>query len=388
MLRYLIIATPLNVTVFWAIVFLSNSFWKNKARFWLGLFMLMVALLYSCHAAFFLGHNDLYIQMDSLYMFCGLSVYPMYYFYVRLLTCDVSPRKSYWLHLVPAVILSALLLLLRVIATDEVAQVYYNSVLIGNRWPDGGPELAKLLALVFFFGRFVFGTQVFVYLFLGYQLVSQYEGRVSNFYSNLEGRKLIWVQVLTISFLITSLLSTVANMLGRGYFLESDLYLSVPSVSFSILFFVIGLLGNKQDQTIQMMEEQGFDLQVVGGSIPESAKKDLKDSLIKLLEEEKLYLNSEIRITELCKRMITNRTYLSRLINEEFGLSFSDFINSYRVRYAGELLAADKDETLSIAQVAEKSGFGSLSSFNRAFRKAMGVGPGSFRKSLRSNHPI
>jgi len=78
----------------------------------------------------------------------------------------------------------------------------------------------------------------------------------------------------------------------------------------------------------------------------------------------------------------TNRTYLSKLINEDFNLSFSDFINQYRVTYACELIMQDKQDRFSQTFIAEQSGFGSLSSFNRAFKKEMGVTPGEYRKTL------
>lgn len=384
MLRYLIVFTPLSITLFWAIVFLTNRFVANRPRFWLGLFMLLVAVLYVCHAAFFLNFREVYLQLDSVYLFAGLSVYPMYYFYIRLLTCDVSPRKFYVRHFFPAVVLSFMLLSLSLISDPDARSIYYQSVLVENRWPgQQSPVLTQWMAAVFFSSRAIFGLQVLVYLGMGYQLVRKYDTRIANFYSNLEGKELLWVKLLTISFFVASIVSFIANLLGRGLFLGNELLLAVPSGLFSALFFIIGLQGNRQNQIIRNLEEEAEETEAVVPVFTETKMANLKRELLKLLQENKLYLNPEIRVTELCKKLNTNRTYLSRVINEEFGLSFSDFINQYRVAYARELLMRDKDERFSHTHIAEQSGFGSLSSFNRAFRKELGLTPGEYRKSLK-----
>ncbi len=54
MTDYLIVATPVYVTLFWALVFLTGPVFRNRARFILGIFMIVAAILYSCHALFFL----------------------------------------------------------------------------------------------------------------------------------------------------------------------------------------------------------------------------------------------------------------------------------------------------------------------------------------------
>ena len=384
MLKFIVVFTPLYITLFWSIVFLTNRFWLNRARFWLGIFMLMVALLYACHAVFFLGNRDAYLKVDSLYLLVGLSVYPMYYLYVRLLTCDISPRSAYVFHFLPAVLLSFILLSLSIIAPVEVRQDYFQSVLIDNKWPSAdAPFLSKLMAAVFFSSRIIFGLQVLFYLGLGYQLVRKFDERIAEFYSNLEGKELLWIKLLTISFLLTSVASTIANLVGRGHFLNNELLLAIPSGLFSILFFIIGLQGNKQDQTIREIEAETEAQDLAAAKYPETKMENLKRDLLDLLQKEKLYLNPEIRVTELCKALRTNRTYLSKLINEDFNLSFSDFINQYRVAYACELIMQDKQDRFSQTFIAEQSGFGSLSSFNRAFKKEMGVTPGEYRKTLR-----
>jgi hypothetical protein len=256
MIRDLVILTPVYVSFFWAMTFLLNKFSANKARYWLGMFMSVTAVLYFCHALFFFKMKNTYLNLDFLYLITGLSVYPMYYIYIRLLTCDLNIRRSYILHFIPAIILGVALFIAHMNASPAGRELYYSNVLIENRWPDKSVGTGfMLLSSIFYLSRIIFGFQALGYLLLGYNLVRRYNKRIVDFYSNTEGRELTWVKLLTLSFLITAVASSVANFLGRGVFLENTLLLTIPSVLFSSLFFIIGLLGNKQDFTIKSFND-------------------------------------------------------------------------------------------------------------------------------------
>jgi len=384
MFRYVIVSIPVYVSLFWSVVFLTDKLSVNKARYWLGLFMLTVAVLYGCHSVYFLGYKELYLKLDSLYLFTGLSVYPMYYLYIRLLTCDLKLHKSYTLHFLPAIVLGFALILAISFADTADKLSYFNDVLVDYRWPrqEASPALMAMSS-IFFASRFIFGIQALAYLFLGYRLAKKYNQQIANFYSNLKGKELVWVKLLTISFLITSLASSIANIAGRGLFMDNDTLLAIPSILFSSLFFIIGLQGNKQNFTIKSVKEDEKNNNFEFRSPKESRNETLKNKLKKLLETEKRYLDPELKITDLCKELNTNRTYLSNLINNEFHLSFNDLINKYRVEYSISLIENDLGNNFSLHDISSSSGFGSLSSFNRAFKKNTGITVSQYKLSMR-----
>jgi AraC-like DNA-binding protein len=382
-IRAIIVLTPIYVALFWAIVFLTGRYQANKPRFILGIFMAVVAMVYTTHAIFFLDLKELYLKLDSLYLFSGLSVYPLYYIYVRLLTCDPELRRVHLLHFLPAILLGTGLLITGILSKEADKMFYYQRVLIDYKWPgSAAPNMLKTLSAVYFSSRVVFGIQALVYLILGYQLTRKYDKRIANFYSNLEGRELVWVKLLTVTFLITTIVSTVANILGRGSFLENKWSLALPSLVFSSLFFIIGLQGSKQNFTVKVLEEdEGKDVDPPASrkSRSQLRSEKLKKELIKLLEEEKIYLNPELKITELCRLLNTNRTYLSVFINQEFKLSFNDLINRHRVKHAVLMLKTDTNNHFSLYDIAIASGFGSVSSFSRVFKKNTGVTVSHFK---------
>jgi AraC-like DNA-binding protein len=61
-------------------------------------------------------------------------------------------------------------------------------------------------------------------------------------------------------------------------------------------------------------------------------------------------------------------------------MTLNDYVNLMRLSYAQALLMQDEANVL---QVAMDSGFGSLSAFNKSFRKIAGMSPTDFRRDVR-----
>ena len=107
----------------------------------------------------------------------------------------------------------------------------------------------------------------------------------------------------------------------------------------------------------------------------------MKDELIgkklrKTMEEDKLYLNPELSLREVSAAIGSNMKYLSLYLNKMLGLTFYEYVNKFRVEYAGRLiLSMYESGRVNMTDVASQSGFNSLSSFNRYFKKEKGVTP-------------
>lgn len=114
---------------------------------------------------------------------------------------------------------------------------------------------------------------------------------------------------------------------------------------------------------------------------------DEKDAIMirldKLLDEDKIFTRSDLTIEKLAHRLSTNRTYLSQIINEMYGKSYSNLINEYRVKEAMKLLSDPEiGARYSIDAIAKDSGFNSISNFNIVFKKFSGVPPSVFIKNM------
>lgn len=97
----------------------------------------------------------------------------------------------------------------------------------------------------------------------------------------------------------------------------------------------------------------------------------------RLVIEHRAYLEPHITVTEVARRLQSNKTYVSRLVNESYGTSFPNLVNALRIRYAREYLAEHPDARQS--EVAAACGFTSVSFFSRIFKQHTGITPGSLR---------
>jgi AraC-like DNA-binding protein len=108
----------------------------------------------------------------------------------------------------------------------------------------------------------------------------------------------------------------------------------------------------------------------------------LKPKILKLFDNQEIYLNKDLTIWDLCRMVCSNRTYVSRLINQEFNMNFNSFVNQYRVEKAKKLLKDQCNGDDCLEKIASKSGFNSLASFNRAFKKMTNLSPGNYRNKM------
>lgn len=98
------------------------------------------------------------------------------------------------------------------------------------------------------------------------------------------------------------------------------------------------------------------------------------------IREKELFLNAKLSLSDLAAEMGTNRSYLSNCLNNELGVTFYDYINSFRLEKARSLLDNPAFEGC-IEEAALLSGFNSVSTFRRSFQKKYGCTPSQYRKA-------
>jgi AraC-like DNA-binding protein len=112
---------------------------------------------------------------------------------------------------------------------------------------------------------------------------------------------------------------------------------------------------------------------------PDSTNDELMRRICTLMEEQKLYLNSELKLNDVADALNTNRNLISSCINSQQGCSFSQFVNSYRVEYAKDLIRRKPD--MKISEVWMQSGFSTETSFFRTFKAVTGMTPTEWKST-------
>jgi AraC-like DNA-binding protein len=377
MLKDIALLSPIYISLFWSIVLLIQPGKRDDPKINLGFFMIFGFLIYCSHAIFFSKLYHLYSYFEGIYIFSMLSVYPLYYNYLLLLTTNKPNVRNKILRFLPAFIFSLLALFTTLILTPDDRILYVKETLIDKNLK--GLNLHTLIGIkgtIFFMSRGIFLIQVLYFGIKGVQLANKLNKQITEYYSNTEGKTLHWVRLISIIIIVAALASISFTFIGRSYFSEHEVSLLIPSLLFSTFLFIIGFKGNQQIQVnSEFMEEIFVDI----NDVKIGQKEKLKKQLVELFESNKIYKNVDLRIVTVSEILKTNRTYISKLINEEFKMNFNEFVNQYRIEEAKLLLSDRNRERYTLEYIAEKSGFGSVSSFTRVFKSINGQTPGKFK---------
>lgn len=371
MLAIVVSSLPMIVCgVLSVLIVLSLYDCRNMAKTRLLFFMATATLLYLAHFIYFNRLMAVIPLTDAIYCFCNLAVFPLYYLYIEELT-DYRPNR--WrqaIYLLPSLLGGMAVGLLYILMDRQEMTLFIEHYLYGN-------EFASLSGLTFWQAmihvavRIVFALQVPLVLYFGFRRITAYNAVVETNYSDIEGKRIVWVKTLLVLFAVTSLVSFVFNLIGRQRFIDEAVPLAIPAVLFSMLLLLIGHVGLNQRFSVQDIEAEVF---LESEPIPEDcAYSELLEKIRKLMSEEKLYLYPNLKVSDLARLLNSNRNYIYNAINVEMGISFSDYINSQRIDYASQLLEANPK--LSINDVMFKSGFTSASAFYRNFKKFKGITP-------------
>ena len=114
---------------------------------------------------------------------------------------------------------------------------------------------------------------------------------------------------------------------------------------------------------------------------PSMAQRVLFDRAGRYMDEEKPYLDDAFSLDDMARALLTNKSYISKAINNCTGMNFSQFVNNYRVRHSMELYR--KDPKLKVAELAALSGFHSNVTYNLAFKLFLDQTPSEWCRRFR-----
>ena len=120
-----------------------------------------------------------------------------------------------------------------------------------------------------------------------------------------------------------------------------------------------------------------------GSSLNKDSQQELFGRLERLMQNEQVYKNSLFTREKMAELLGTNRTYLSQTINEQTGLTFTHYMNKYRIEEARRILADPQDDT-PIKAIAADLGFSSVTTFYTLFKAVVQMSPDQYRKHARS----
>ncbi|MDB5104436.1 MAG: AraC family transcriptional regulator [Fibrobacteres bacterium] len=131
----------------------------------------------------------------------------------------------------------------------------------------------------------------------------------------------------------------------------------------TILSLVIGLV------LVEFMRQDGRK-----GSMAAPARPSVIDQINRYIWDN---FDKDLRLTDLAKKFPYSRSHLRMLFRERMGMSLGTYIQKVRMNSALSRLLGSG---LSVSEVAQACGYGSLHAFSRAFKKAIGLSPVAYKK--------
>lgn len=216
----------------------------------------------------------------------------------------------------------------------------------------------------------LFGTSVMVIVFMA---SSRYDNYIKNNFSQIDELSVKWIRKVIVALFICLILWTLL-IWKASWFGDSLYYVTSMVVWMAIYHFCCKHAVVVQPGTLKIFPPR----ENIQATSQQEETHPFAHALQSCMENNRMFLNPHLTLTEVATIIGTNRTYLSNYLNNQLHTTFYEYVNAFRIEEARKLLTSGTRR--SLAEVAEMSGFNSLSTFNRAFVKAAGSTPARYVK--------
>jgi AraC-like DNA-binding protein len=213
------------------------------------------------------------------------------------------------------------------------------------------------------------------FLFFAIRHYQKYRAWLNENFSDTEKIKFDWLRNFLYLFTAMLILGAVFDSTNSFLFKLSYKQYFYFELVLALATYYLAVAGYLRSKTIELnfTETKETERKTL---LPEKELEKLKTKLQDLMQNEKLYREPNLTLTDLSRQIGVNSAVLSYAINHGFGKNFNDFVNEFRISEVKEKLKNADDTTL--LGVAFDCGFNSKATFNRAFKKFTGVSPKEF----------
>lgn len=342
----------------------------DKAIRWLLRWAVATLVLYGCHFFYFNHHTSLLPFSDTIYVTANLLVYPLFLLYISAITdrTPLSKQKSFlWSAFTPPLLAGVIVGCLYAAMDAHEAKAFITNYLY-HGYESSLAGVALIQAWAHIVCHIIFAIQVAIVIIRGFRRIRRFNKTVQQLYADTENREIEEIPTILILFVVTSLVSTIVNVIGRQIFVDS-IIISLPSLAFSALIFALSWVGMHQDFTIQdIPEEQEKETNDNNENIavtPSNQSIQIYEKLESMMNEQQTYLKNDLLLNDVAKQLGTNRTYLLSALNSCAHMTFKEYINRKRIAHAEQLMA--QNPLTPKTEIATLSGYNSMSSFYRNY---------------------
>ena len=296
---------------------------------------------------------------------------PLIYFYTLAYTDKGYMNfKNSYLHFIPFVLYAAFNL--HYFLNDAVKEHNY----LEDAYLDG--------RLGFFYAvTLIKGLHPVIYLMFSLNAVINHQKNVLNIYSyDSSSINIKWMRYLVISMIVLVILIAVLNVFRVGKTEEVYHMAGEIIAAFATTWvFTIGYYGFKKTPVFVLFPNYSSSKEKYQNTkIGDDSAENIQRAVVEKMEEQKPYLDPRLSISEFAQLLNYPSYQISQVLNDKMGMTFFDFVNGYRVKEIVAKMAEKGFRQLTLLGNALECGFNSKASFNRIFKKVMGVTPSEYYK--------
>jgi len=316
-----------------------------------------------------------HLNLDMFRANFSVLTAPILYFYVKsIVYSDLKFKAKDFLHAIPFIIVCLIFIPRFHLEGDFAKMAFYNN---------HEPSFEVLFVHV------VLYLQMFIYLALIFNKLNRYKLTVLNNYSDIETLNKQWLNNFMMVFLIDFTIVLARNII-KFTELQGLLNLLTTLMMAVTLFFVCWILWqalhnpsifqgiNSKVKSLEPKKRPQNQSDVVIVDVNEAQR--VLSTIKCHMSLNKPYLNPSLNIDTLAEQLNIPALKISTVLNHHLGQHFFDFINSYRVKEAADILSLKSNKQKAILEILLEVGFNSKSSFNTAFKKHLAMTPSQYRK--------
>lgn len=364
--------------VVFSLLLLRRGLYEGKKdSLWLAAFVFLGGL-YIC--PFMLGYGGWYARQsyrEFMFFFPFQQLFligPVFFFYVNaLLNRDSQLTRKHFFHFLPAIAYLIYTIIVFVVDQLILEEFYF--------YADGRDK-----DLVFWY-QMAGLISMLIYLYMSLRLYWSYRKLSVQQVSFADEIAFRWIKHFSIAFSLILLLRVLFFILNPewGEFGSKFWYY----LCFSILLMYVSFTGYLNTvKTALLFGSKPFIQFDQPESVSVVEKETVleedhtlaawKNKIIQRFEEQALHKDPFLTLDALAAALDTNRSVISKAINQGFEMNFNDFVNEKRVQAVIISLEKGEHKHRTLLGIGLDCGFNSKTTFNRAFKKYTGLTPNQY----------
>lgn len=337
---------------------------NRVGTFLMSLFVLLNSL-FILHLSLYLINCQYYFPNTLLFSTVFPLLYgPLIYFYFKITAINYSLKWTDVLHLIPVIGLLVYISPFYVLSSIEKFVILFDQ-------EDILTNEANLIMTIKIISLVLYGFLTFKIYFISKR-------------TSKKKFKLLWqrnIIAIYVTYVVTFILYTTIT---SGFF-DVPIFFHLQILIVVGLVFYVAYITYVQPEVfkgeVKLVDPIGI-FKYKSSALTPSYSLELKEELLALLDDDKIYKESGISLDLLSEKLGTSRHNTSQIINEHFNMNFYELMNKYRIDEAIQLIKNGKENKLNIIDIVYKVGFNNKVSFNKSFKKALSVTPTQYIKSL------